>query len=461
MDTRHTPASVAQRLLWMIKHYRTDFGALSCPVLCRLTGEVDPDALDAALSALTARHESLRTTFTGRGARLAQVVHPPTAGGVRRVDLTGVPDPAVALDQAVRAELRTAIDPTEWPSRTTLWRLAPGEHVLCLNLHHLVTDAWSTGILFRDLGTLYARATGARAQPPPTGWQYASFVRWQQELLDSDGLRRHREYWRRQLAGSQLPTLGSPSADTSQSATAGQAGSEDAPATSDVAIDLDRETVARLRALARSRHTTLFSVLLAVFYQHLHRITGQDDLAVASMFANRSRAELRETVGLLANMVLLRARVGQATTFAELIGQAHAAAIGAFTYQDLPYQMLPLDVVQTGGRRADDVLFNVMAEVRHRTVAAGVGFELLVPPGLGSRFRFELAIAPVGPADLRAVFYHSTAAYPGAQASEFVSGYAELAARLAAEPNAPLGSARPGRQTPTNASQYDTGVTHS
>ncbi|GIJ79633.1 hypothetical protein Xph01_40650 [Micromonospora phaseoli] len=447
MDIQHTPASVAQRLLWMIKHYRTDFGALSCPVLCRLTGEVDADALDAALAALTARHESLRTTFTGRGARLAQVVHPPAPAGTRRVDLSDQPNPAAAADQAVRAELRTAIDPTEWPSRTTLWRLAPREHILCLNLHHLVTDAWSTGILFRDLGTLYARATGALAQPPPTGWQYASFVRWQQELLDSDGLRRHREYWRRQLAGSQLPALGSPTGDpagTDQSASAGRTSSEDAPATSDVAIDLDRETVARLRALARTQHTTLFSVLLAVFYQHLHRITGQDDLAVASMFANRSRPELRETVGLLANMVLLRARVGQATTFAELIGQAHAAAIGAFTYQDLPYQMLPLDVVQTGGRRADDVLFNVMAEVRHRTVAAGVGFELLVPPGLGSRFRFELAVAPVGPADLRAVFYHRTAAYPGAQASEFVSGYAELAARLAAEPSAPLRTGRPG-----------------
>ena len=420
----------------MIKHYRTDFGALSCPVLCRLTGEVDADALDVALTGLTARHESLRTTFTGRGARLAQVVHPPATVGAHRVDLSDQPDPAAA-DQAVRTELRTGIDPTRWPSRATLWRLGPREHVLCLNLHHLVTDAWSTGILFRDLGALYARATGVPAPLPATGWQYAEFVRWQQDLLDGDGLRRHREYWRRQLADSQLPSLGGPAGDPAATA-------EDRPATSDVAVDLDRETVARLRALARTRRTTLFSVLLAVFYHHLHRVTGQDDLAVASMFANRSRPELRETVGLLANMVLLRARVGQAATFADLVGQAHAAAMGAFTYQDLPYQMLPLDVVHTGGRRADDVLFNVMAEVRHRTVAAGVGFELLVPPGLGSRFRFELAVAPVGPADLRAVFYHTTAAYTEAEAATFLAGYADLAARLAAEPTAPLRAGRPG-----------------
>ncbi|NLU78276.1 condensation protein [Micromonospora sp. HNM0581] len=422
---------MAQRLLWMIKHYRTDFGALSCPLLCRLTGEVDADALDSALSALTARHESLRTTFTGRGARLAQVVHPPASIAARRMDLSAEADAAAAADRAVRAELRTGIDPTEWPSRATLWRLGPGEHILCLNLHHLVTDAWSTGILFRDLGILYAGATGATAQPPPTGWQYTSFVRWQQELLDGDGLRRHRDYWRRQLSGSQLPALGD--AESEQTSTV-----SDVPATSDVAVDLDREAVARIRTVARTQRTTLFSVLLAVFYHHLHRITGQDDLAVASMFANRSRPELRQTVGLLANMVLLRARVGQATTFADLVGQAHAAAIGAFTYQDLPYQMLPLDAVQTGGRRADDVLFNVMTEMDHRTEAGGVGFELLVPPGLGSRFRFELAVAPVGPTDLRAVFYHRTAAYPEADATAFLAGYADLAARLATEPHAPL-----------------------
>ncbi|MEV6813712.1 condensation domain-containing protein [Micromonospora sp. NPDC051296] len=441
MNIRQTPASVAQRLLWMIKHYRADFGALSCPLLCRLTGEVDADALDTALTGLTARHESLRTTFTGRGARLAQVVHAPDPVVARRVDLSDQPDPATAADQAIRAELRTGIDPTGWPSRTTLWRLGPREHVLCLNLHHLVTDAWSTGILFRDLGAFYAQATGAPAPLPPTGWQYTEFVRWQQDLLDGDGLRRHREYWRRQLADSQLPALGSPATEPPA---AGQGALEGGPATSDVAVDLDRETVARLRALARTQRTTLFSVLLAVFYHHLHRVTGQDDLAVASMFANRSRPELRETVGLLANMVLLRARVGQAATFADLVGQAHAAAIGAFTYQDLPYQMLPLDAVHTGGRRADDVLFNVMAEVRHRTEAAGVGFELLVPPGLGSRFRFELAVAPVGPADLRAVFFHTTAAYTEAEAAAFLAGYAELAARLAAEPTAPLRATRPG-----------------
>ncbi|WP_431729551.1 condensation domain-containing protein [Verrucosispora sp. TAA-831] len=435
MDTQQTPASVAQRLLWMIKHYRADFGALSCPLLCRLTGRVDADALDAALSALSARHDSLRTTFTGRGARLAQVVHPPTPAAARRVDLSAQPDPAAAVDQAIRAELRTAIDPTEWPARSTLWRLGPDEHVLCLNLHHLVTDAWSTGILFRDLGVLYAQALGVPARLPATGWQYAEFVRWQQELLDGDGLRRHRDYWRRQLTGSELPAVGTSAVAATPS---------DGPATSDVAVDLDREAVARLRALARTQRSTLFAVLLAVFYHHLHRITGQDDLAVASMFANRSRPELRETVGLLANMVLLRARVGQAETFADLVGQAHGAAIGAFTYQDLPYQMLPLDVVQTGGRRADDVLFNVMAEVQHRTESAGVGFELLVPPGLGSRFQFELAVAPVGTADLRAVFYHRTTAYPPAEAQAFLAGYADLAARLAAEPTAPLRTRRGG-----------------
>ncbi|WP_223874511.1 condensation domain-containing protein [Salinispora fenicalii] len=435
MNTRQTPASVSQRLLWMIKHYRADFGALSCPLLCRLTGDLDANALDVALTRLAARHESLRTTFTGRGARLAQIVHPPAPVPTRRIYLSDHPDPDGAVDEAVRAELRTAIDPTEWPARTTLWRLGARTHLLCLNLHHLVTDAWSTGILFRDLGALYAQATGASSPLPDTGWPYTRFVEWQQELLDGDGLQRHRDYWRRQLAGSQLPALPAAADDRPTN--------DDRSATADVAIDLDRETVTRLRALARTRHTTLFAVLLAVFYHHLHQVTGQDDLAVASMFANRSRPELRETVGLLANMVLLRARVGQAATFADLVGQAHSAAIGAFTYQDLPYQMLPADVVRAGGRRADDVLFNVMAEAQHRTVAAGVGFELLVPRGLGSRFRFELAIAPMGPADLRVVFYHPTAAYTPAQAHRFLSGYADLATTLTAAPTAPLGTARP------------------
>ncbi|WP_232510650.1 MULTISPECIES: condensation domain-containing protein [Micromonospora] len=444
MEARDTPASVSQRLLWMIKHYRSDFGALNCPVVCRIVGDLDERALQAAVDHLVVRHEALRTTFHGRGARLVQRVHPP-----RSLPLTWADAPTGESPEAALArELQTPIDPEQWPARAGVWRVGPTEHLFCLNLHHLVTDAWSTGILLRDLVACYAAACGGPGVEAPTGWQSSRFAQAQQELLASDRLARYQRYWRRQLEGSQIPRLDAlyPAADTAAATDAAATGAPTqaaqaahaSEAVRSVAAELPAATVAGLRELARREKTTLFTVLLAAFHAQLYRLTGQPDLAVASMFANRSRPEVRDTVGLLAGMVLLRAQVARQPSFADLVRHVHGAVISAFAYQDLPFHLLPTGLVDTGGGRADDVMFNVMSPMRHDLTGGGARFELVVPTEIGSRFPFELALAPVGEHRVQAVLFRAGGWADPALGQDFLAGYLDVAATAAHRPEAAL-----------------------
>ncbi|WP_241825209.1 condensation domain-containing protein [Micromonospora sp. CB01531] len=430
MEALETPASISQRLLWMIKHYRSDFGALNCPVVCRIVGRLDDRALQAAVDQLVVRHESLRTTFHGRGARLVQRVHAPRPQPLAWADAAAAGE---SPDAALARELQTPIDPGQWPARASVWRVGPREHLFCLNLHHLVTDAWSTGILLRDLVACYDAACGGASVPTPVGWQMARFAQAQQELLASDQLARYQRYWRRQLEGSQIPRLDAlyPAADNIGAATV---------ATRSVAAELPAATVAGLRELARREKTTMFTVLLAAFHAQLHRLTGQPDLAVASMFANRSRPEVRDTVGLLAGMVLLRAQVARQRSFADLVRHVHAAVIGAFAYQDLPFHLLPTGIVDTGGGRADDVMFNVMSPLRHDLTGGGARFELVVPTEIGSRFPFELALAPVGEHRVQAVLFRAGGWADPALGQDFLAGYLDVAAAAARCPDVALAS---------------------
>ncbi len=426
MSRRTIPASAGQRLLWFMEHYRGHAGVLNCPLLLRLRGRLDPSALQAVINQLTARHEALRTTFVGRGRNLAQVVHDPQPVAVGVVDLSSNIDPAAELRGSIAAELQTQINPAVWPMRSTLWRKAPDDHVLCINLHHLVSDGWSCGVIFQEFLHLYDRVTGGSSVLPTIGWQYSTFIEWQAAAFQDETFRKHRDYWRRELEGASFPALPDQSART---------GSADAIGRDTAAID--SEVVAALREIARVRRTTIFTVLLSIYYVLLLRLTARADLSIASVFANRLRPELQLTVGALAHMIVLRTRLRRAITFGDLLRETHATVTGAFLHQDVPYHMIGGVELDPESNRAEDLVFQMVAKPLSGRTVGGVDVHALEVDGMGQRFGFECAIFPIGDGFTVAVCYNEARIDP-VFAREFVSQYARIASEVASHPDARL-----------------------
>jgi hypothetical protein len=416
---REEPASIGQRMLWLIDHHRGEQGALNYPVLARVRGRLDTAVLASALVHVVARHETLRTTFARRRGLLTQLVHEPAAVAVAERDLTAALDPDVALRDGLAEEIGERIDPTVAPFRVTLWRLAPEHQVLCVNVHHLVTDAWSCGILLDDL----LHAMGGGAPLPRVGWQYRHYVRWQRGQLAADRLRSHRDYWRAHLAGLQLCSL--PLRDHLNGSPAGGSGTARAV--------IDGAAVNGLRRLARAHGTTLFTVMLSAYYAVLHRVTGQTDVAIASLFANRTRPEIMRTVGFFANMVILRTRFEHGVTFAGLLRRTHATVGEALIHQQLPYYLLSQEELRAGDRRADDVVFQMLPEIPPPVAIGAVEVEVLLPE-VASRFDLELAVVPRG-AGLDVILQYSRRRVDDAWAAGFVATYASFAAGVAAAPD--------------------------
>ena len=419
MPVREEPASIGQRMLWLIDRHRGDQGALNYPVLVRARGPLDEARLRDALEAVVARHEGLRTTFARRRGLLTQLIHEPAPACLARRDLGTAPDPGAALRDGLAAEIAGRIDPTEWPSRVTLWRLGADDHVLCLNVHHLVTDAWSCGVLLGDL----LQALGGGPPLPRVGWQYRHYVRWQRGQLSADRLRPHRDYWQARLADLQLSAL--PLRDAGDGATAGRSGTARTVVAGAVADGL--------RRLARGHQTTLFTVLLSVYYALLHRATAQTDVAIASLFANRTRPETMRTIGFFANLVILRTRFDPRAPFTDLLRRARATVGEAQVHQQLPYYLLSQEALRAGDRRADEVVFQMLPEIPPPLAVGGLDVEVLLPE-VASRFDLELAVVPRG-GGLDVLLQYSRRRVDDAWAARFAADYAALAARVAAAPD--------------------------
>ena len=265
------PLSFAQEGLWFLDRLRPGQAAYNLPAAVRLSGRLDRAALETALAALAARHESLRTTFAAGDAGPAQRIAPPAPVPLPVVDLSGLEDAAGEARRLSALEARRPFNLAAGPLlRFILLRLAAEEHLALITLHHAVADGWSIGVLVSDLGALYA---GGALAPLPV--QYADYAAWQREWLRGEALAARLAWWRERLAGA--PALIELPVDRPRRAR-GEAGG----ARGGLLVDLvPASLVERLAAAARDGGSTLFMVLLAAFDALLHRYGAQDDLVVA------------------------------------------------------------------------------------------------------------------------------------------------------------------------------------
>ena len=389
-DLVNLPASFGQEQLWFLDQFAPGMAAYNIPLTLRLSGPLDARALGRALEGLVARHETLRTRLvTGADRRPVQVVDSPQPSALGLADLSAVPpeNRQARLDRLVGAESLRPFRLADGPLlRTCLIRLAADEHVLLVVVHHAVFDGWSVKILLGDLAALYrAEMTGEPAGLAELPVQFADFAVWERQRMQGSVLAELEEYWRGVLAG--FETVRFP-ADRPRPAVDSFEGGLAERMTGRGLLD-------GLRELSRREGTTLFVTLLAGLMTLLHRYTGQDDLVVGTVSANRSRAVLAPLIGFLVNTLPIRADVSGDPAFTELLARVKQATVAAYAHQDLPFgQLVQALGVQREASRSPVFQIALSYAERDITPVRAAGVEFLADPVAGIKAaKFDLSFA--------------------------------------------------------------------
>ncbi|HWS88663.1 MAG TPA: amino acid adenylation domain-containing protein, partial [Pyrinomonadaceae bacterium] len=327
--------SFAQQRLWFIDQLQPGTTMYNLPVAVRLTGQLDLDAMRQTLSEIVRRHESLRTTFASVDGQPTQVINPTQPVALPLIDLSDLSPEAkrAESERLAEREARRPFDLAAGPLlRVTLVRESEHEHVVLFTTHHIVSDGWSMGVFVKEVAALYTAFTQRRPSPlPELKVQYADYAVWQRGWLQGEVLEQQVEYWRGHLAGApgvlELPT------DRPRGAVQRHRGGRHG-------FTLDAELSDGLRTLSRREGATLFMTLLAGWQLLLSRYSGQADVVVGTSIANRNRAEVEPLIGFFVNTLPLRARLGGAQSFRELLAQVKETTLGAYAHQDLPFEKL-------------------------------------------------------------------------------------------------------------------------
>ncbi|HEX6910047.1 MAG TPA: amino acid adenylation domain-containing protein, partial [Longimicrobium sp.] len=329
------PLSPAQEAVWFFERLSPGMRSYQFQAALRMRGALDAAALERALGEIVRRHEIFRTVFRPVDGQPMQLVQPPWPVHLPVIDATGLS--AQALERRYGEEFARPFDVGALPLvRWTLFRTGPAEHVLLVVEHHLVHDGWSFGVFLRELTSIYAAFAAGGPLPPEPRLQFGDFAVWQRAWARSAEARRGLEFWKGRLAGAP-PALDLPT-DFPRPARISFRGES-------LHVHLPAELAHAADAFSRRHGVTLYMTLTAAFQALVRRYTGQDDFTLGGGSAGRRLRESEEIIGMIVNVIPLRADLGGDPDFLTLVQRVRRTALEAYPHQDVPFADI-VDAVQ-------------------------------------------------------------------------------------------------------------------
>ncbi|WP_158625826.1 non-ribosomal peptide synthetase [Corallococcus carmarthensis] len=418
------PQSFAQQRLWFISQLDTLGFSYNVPMVTRLRGALDADALERSLAEVIRRHDVLRTTFDEVDGQPVQRIGPAWDFALASTDVE-----AAKLPERLATEARRPFDLRRGPlMRGLLLRVADDDHVLMLVIHHIVFDGWSIDVLQRELNALYP----ARGQSPlpPLSLQYVDYARWQRESFQGEELEDQLTWWREELAGAppvlDLPTdKPRPPVQTFQGA--------------NFEVLLPQSLHGALQLLGQREGATLFMTLLAGFQALLSRYSGQDDVVVGSPISGRNRREVEGLIGFFVNTLALRADVSGSRSFRHLLRSVRENCLGAFAHQDLPFEQL-VDALKPPRDLSRTPLVQTMFVLQRAATPLSLpGLAVEDFPFQSGVSRFDLMLfMRQTPHGLVAYWEYNTALFEEATLARMAGHYVRLLEGVTANPEQPL-----------------------
>ncbi len=429
------PLALGQERLWFLDQLEPGTPVYNLCHAVRLRGSFNLPALERALNLIVGRHESLRTNFRADEGRPLQVVLPERILPLVDVDLMEVPVAAreTEVRSRLQAEARRPFDlATDLLLRALVVRVSPHEHVVLLTMHHIISDGWSIGVLFRELAKAYAEyCRGETPMLAELPVQFGDFALWERQQLQGPTFNESIQFWKHQLGGA-LPALELP-IDHPRSTNAAARGAVRS-------ITLSRSLSGAIKSLGQQEGATLFMTLLAAFNVLLHRWTGADDIVVGSVVAGRRKVELEKLIGFFVNTIVLRTDVKGDPTFRTLLRRVRDFSFAAITHQDLPFDVLVKEL-RPDRAASRNPLFQVMFVVQNAlspaTEMPELAVELLEVDTDTAKFDLTLS-ALEAPEGLRVGIEYNADLFDPPTIERLLGSFEILIASIAEAPDRPI-----------------------
>jgi thioesterase domain-containing protein/acyl carrier protein len=432
------PLSLAQERLWLLEQLNSGSTAYNVPYALYLEGELNQSALEQSLNTIWQRHEALRTSFQEVEGKPVQLIAPAKTLTIPIIELQGLPENErnSKIEYLVKEEARCPFNfSRDSLFRSSLLKLGEREHILLLTFHHIVFDASSDLVLFRELSALYEAFCAGQPSPlPELLIQYSDFAIWQKQWLKGDFLDLLLNYWQEKLNGletQQLP-IDYLASRQNRKGSGGQS------------LLLLPSLVEQVNALTKEEGVTPFITFLSVFKVLLYYYLNREDIFVCTPTANRNRSEIQKQIGYFSNLLIQRTDLSGNPSFQEILARVRKGSSGAYAHQDLPIQLLvsELNLVNVS---LSQILFGLDDFVERPNKLGNLNLKFLEEQR-GTEFDWFLSLQPEE-GTLKAVWKYNRELFEDSTIIQLLEHYQTVLERIVADPEQPISELLPLSET--------------
>ncbi|MFN6395714.1 MAG: amino acid adenylation domain-containing protein [Aphanizomenon sp.] len=386
-NSEPAPLSFGQEQLWFLSQIQ-DNTTYNLPLALQISGSLNISVLEQVITEIVRRHEILRTNFQQIEGKNLQVIRPEINISLQVINLDQITakQQLQNVQQLINQETDKIFNLSEDDLfQSTLYQLNQNSYILLLNMHHIISDGWSIGILLQELSTLYgAYLAGNKSPLPDLQIQYADYAIWQKEKFTSEIREKQLNYWKQQLADIP-PLLELPTDKPRPPIQSFRGGIWE--------FSINSNLSQKIRTLTQQSDATLFMIMLAAFVILLYRCSGQDDILIGSPMAGRNRQEIQSLIGYFVNTVVLRTKLTGNPNFREILNQVRQVATDAHNYQDIPYNQV-VEVLNPQRNLSYNPVFQILFDLQHSLTDKLQLPGLTLQPFLGehSTSKFDLSL---------------------------------------------------------------------
>ena len=322
----------SQKSIWVIEQYYKGSSINNICGTALINEKIDFEKLKKSIEIVCQKHDNFRMQIKIEDEGVRQVLSEPKEIQIDTVKVASKKELEEERKKIVRTPFK--LENSEL-FKFYIFKFENGEGAFMLNIHHLISDAWTLAFICNEIIKTYSALKQNKEIETKAIYSYIDYIKSEKQYQESEKYQKDKKYWKEQF--STIPEVAT---------IYGSKGNIDDtnPEGERKQFSLDIADVEEIKEYCKINKISLYNFFMAVYSIYIGEISNLDDFVIGTPILNRTNFKEKNAAGMFINTAPFRINVKEDIEFKEFIKNIAINSLNMLKHQKYSYQCLLEDL---------------------------------------------------------------------------------------------------------------------